>query len=186
MIEQRSFKTVLAAALVLASTSAYGASDKNGYVGALLGTSLANTGGSNSTMTGNSNFGLQVGAKLVPEFGIGFYGTTSGQRNSASVFGLPAGTETRNYALAGEANIFASVFHAGVNLGVGINTWSANIGSAQANSSNTAFIYGPEAGFDIPLGQSMVSLGGEVHYLLTTESEGKNNLQLLGALKMWL
>lgn len=186
MIKHFALKAVMTMALVATSTVAYASDDKNGYVGALLGTSLANNGESNSSMTASSNFGLEVGAKLIPQLGIGFFGSYFGQNNSASIFGLPAGTSTKTYLLAAEGNFFSSVFHAGVDLGVGINTWAGNVGSASASSSDTSFIYGPEAGFDIPLGQSTVSLGGEVHYLLTSADEGQNNLQILGALKVWL
>jgi len=173
-------------ALILAGTTAYAALDKQSYVGVLAGTNLGNVGYSNSTTKADLNLGLNAGAKVIPELGLGFYGTYFGQNNSGSVLGINTERATRTWYLAAEINLFASIFHVGADLGLGINTRSSEFGSISSSSSNTAFIYGPEAGFDIPLGKTQVSLGGEVHYILTTEDEGRNNLQLFGSVKVWL
>ena len=177
---------LLAASLVLASccTSA-SAMEKSTYLGGLVGANFANNDSNSST---NTNFGITAGAKLDPSgnVGLGFYGTYVGQNNSGSAFGLPVGTSTRTYNLCGEMNVFASVFHFGGDAGAGINTWDANAGNSSVGTSKTAFIYGPEAGFDIPLGSSSLSIGGEVHYLFSNADGAPNNLQALGALKVWL
>jgi hypothetical protein len=156
-----------------------------GYFGALIGANIpsGNAGSDNST-----NFGLTLGAKVAPYLGLGFYGTYYGQSDSGRVFGLQVGTSSSTFNLAGEINGFFSIFHVGVDVGAQVVSWSANAGNASIGRSNTAMIYGPEAGFDIPLGSAVshLSLGGEVHYLLTTESQGQNNLQALAAIKFWM
>ena len=184
MFKNQMFRKLLVSAIVFGAFSLpASAVERMTYLGGLVGANFVNN---DSNASANTNFGVTAGAKLSPQFGMGFYGTYYGQSESASIFGLPAGTATRTYNLAGELNIFASVFHFGGDAGAGISTWEANVGSVNQSNSNTAFIYGPEAGFDIPLGSSALSLGGEAHYLFTNATDGRNNLQVLGALKVWL
>ena len=179
-------KSLSAASIILAlSCTCASAVEKSTYVGGLVGANFAN--GDNNSST-DANFGVTVGTKITPagNIGLGFYGTFVGQSNSSSVFGQPVGTSTRTYDLCGEVNGFASVFHFGGDIGMGINSWDANAGNASLGSSQTALIFGPETGFDIPLGTSSLSLGGELHYLFTTADHAPNNLQAMAALKIWL
>lgn len=180
--------TALVLTVLSTHVSAHASTDESGsraYVGALIGSNVpaGDFGSDNSP-----NFGITAGAKVAPALGVGFYGTYYGQENSGSVFGLTTATSSGTLVLAGEINAFFSVFHAGANLGVSTVSWSASAGNASVGQSNTSMVYGPEAGFDIPLGPSAshVSVGGEVHYLMTSASEGQSNLQALAALKVWL
>ena len=185
MIKKIWHKTLIASIMVLISSSAYAA---GGYVGILGGgniANVANTFESDSNTKTTPAIGVKVGAKIIPELGLGFYGSYVSQSNSTSVFVLTAGTKTKTYYLTGEVNFFLLIFHAGVNLGVAITTWSADFENVTTSSSNTALVYGPEVGFDIPIIPNLVSLGGEAHYLLTSKSDGVNNLQVLGAVKVW-
>ncbi len=190
MSKKLSYGKIIASALLLTGLagSAFATeksfADKSTYVGGLIGESFAN---GNSQSSSNMNFGLTVGTRVSPDLGLGIYGTYYGQSDSASVFGRPVGaTSLRTYNICGEMNFFASVFHLGGDAGLGISSWEGSIGQNSVGSSRTSFIFGPEAGFDIPLGTSALSLGGEVHYLFTNDSEGQNNLQALAALKVWL
>ena len=70
-------------------------------------------------------------------------------------------------------------------MGAGINSWSANVSSLHTGSSNTSLVYGPEAGYDFRIA-SAVSIGAEVHYLMTNADGGANNLQGLASLKVWM
>jgi hypothetical protein len=168
---------------VLFGSMAGAAEPQNFYVGALAGANLPNgNSGSNVSPT----FGATVGAKLAPNFGIGGFGTYYGQSNSGSFLGLPTGTSTSTFNLAGEANFFAEGFHVGGDIGAAFTSWSGNVGSASLGTSNNSLIYGPEAGFDFPLGAGGLSLGAEAHYLFNNASNSQNNLLLLGALKIWL
>jgi hypothetical protein len=185
MTHFKRFSVSIVISAVLASTLAFAADeavDHPLYVGALIGANLPN---GNSGSSVSPTFGATVGAKIAPSFGIGAFGTYYGQSNSGSFLGLPTGTSTRTFNVAGEANFFASGFHIGGDIGAAFTSATGNIASASVSSSDNALIYGPEAGFDFPLAPGL-TLGGEAHYLFNNSNNSQNNLLLLGALKIWL
>ncbi|MGE0615046.1 MAG: outer membrane beta-barrel protein [Bacteriovoracia bacterium] len=154
-----------------------------GYAGFLLGGNIASTSGSDGDT--RPNIGLTLGGKISPEFGLGFYGGFSGQRSSGTFLGLPSGTSTSMTILAGQLNFFAGPLHLGAEAGAAISSWSGNISSVHAGDSTTDFVYGPQGGVDFQLVPNL-SLGAELHYLITTADSGVNNLQALAALKVWM
>ena len=87
--------------------------------------------------------------------------------------------------LTGQANFFASGFHLGGEIGAGINSWSGGISSLHVGNSSTSLVYGPEAGYDFKIA-SAVTIGAEVHYLMSNADAGANNLQGLASLKVWM
>ena len=171
------------AALPSAQAAETSVERSTGYVGGMLGANLPNgdSGSSSSPL-----FGIMAGAKLNPAFGLGVFGTYYGQSNSGSIFGLKAGTETHTWNLCGEANFFASIFRVGADVGSSINTWSAGAGNASIGSSKSFLIYGPEAGLELPLGNSGVSVGGSAHYLFNSADNSQNNLLMMVDLSVWL
>lgn len=163
---------LLLSVVFLFATSAFADEQTSGYIGGLIG---ANIPGSGNGSSSGVAVGGTVGVKLDPSFGVGIWGTYNSQDNSRTIFGLPAGTSTKTFNLAGEVNFFSSPLHVGADLGRAGYSWSDN--------SNSAMIYGPEAGLDIPFGP--ISIGAEAHYLFSTAANSQNNLLVLGAIKVW-
>jgi len=155
--------------------------DRPNYLGVLLGVNTPTGEGSSSTAT----VGATLGSKVVSYFGVGLFGSYSGQTSSGSLLGLPAGTSTSTTLLTGQGNFMMGGFHLGGEIGAGISSWSGAVSTLHAGTSNTALIYGPEAGYDFKL-TSAVSLGGEVHYLFSNAEAASKNLQALATLKVWL
>jgi hypothetical protein len=153
------------------------------YAGVLGGANIPN-GDSDSSVS--PTIGATLGAKLAPQFGIGAFGTYYGQSNSGRFLGFSAGTSTRTFNVAGEASFFASYFHLGADVGAAFTSASGNIGSASVGTSSNTLIYGPQAGFDIPIAATGLSIGAEAHYLFNHEDNSNNNLPVLGAVKIWL
>ena len=151
-----------------------------GYLGLALG--------ANTTIGSNENasptYALVFGANISPEFGIGFFGSHYGQSSSGSLFGLPTGTTTSTLILAIQANYFFNGAHLGGEIGTAISSWSGHISTVNAGDSASAVIFGPQAGYDFLVGQS-ISLGIEGHYLFTSAKDGVTNAQILGSVKFW-
>lgn len=180
----RSAAYLLSLSCLLSAPSALAVPLYNGYLGVLGGASYFDP--ENLSRGSDVIFGLTAGTRTDSNVGIGFYGTYFNDSTSSSILGIPAGTRTTTYYLTGQLDLFASVFHFGANAGVGIDTWNASVGGANIGNTRSMFIYGPEAGFDFPIGNSPVSLGAEVHYLINHESDARNNLQAMAALKIWM
>ena len=151
-----------------------------GYLGLLAGGNKSASSETNATPT----FGLTLGAKLAPAFGIGFLGSYYGQTSSGSLLGLPTGSSAKTLVLAGQANYFIGGLHLGGEIGTAISSWSGQISKVHTGDSTTSMIYGPEAGYDFIIARS-VSLGAEGHYLISTAESAVDNIQVFAALKFW-
>lgn len=155
-------------------------SQEYGYLGLLAGGNSSTSAEGNATPT----FGLTLGAKLAPSFGLGFLGSYYGQSSSGSLLGLPSGTSMSTLILAGQANYFMGGLHLGGEIGAALSSWSGHISRLYASDNVAAMIYGPEIGYDFLIGKSL-SLGAEGHYLISTAASSVNNIQLFAALKFW-
>jgi len=151
-----------------------------GYLGLLAGGNSAE----GSQDSASPTIGVTFGTKLAPNFGVGFLGSYFGETSSGSLFGLPTGTSASSIVLAGQANYFLGGFHMGGEMGAAINSWSGRISNSYSGNSNTAMIFGPQAGYDFAVGKA-VSLGAEAHYLVSTADNGSNNFQIFAAVKFW-
>ena len=151
------------------------------YAGALVGANLpsGNFGTSVSPI-----YGLTLGAKLSPLFGIGILGTYNGQRSTGNFLGISTGSQTSRIVLAGEGNIYYSIAHLGFDLGVEINSSSANVGSVSTGTSSTGLIFGPKIGIDVPVG-SVFSIGAQGHYFFTSLENSQGNWVFAGNIKFW-
>lgn len=152
------------------------------FVGALVG---ANFPTGNLGTNVSPIYGITAGAKIAPLFGVGFFGTYHGQTSTGSILNLNAGATTARFVLTGQADLYLSVFHVGINAGAEIHSWAIGAGPSVLGTTNTGFVFGPEAGFDIPL-SPMVSVGAEVHYLLTTLQSAQGNMVAAANVKVWL
>jgi hypothetical protein len=154
---------------------------RRSYLGLLLGGDTSNDSDlNNAKMT----FGVTLGSKIIPEFGLGVLLSYRGQTSSGSVLGLPAGVSTNTYTAAAQGNFFLGGFHFGGEVGPSITSWSGNVSSLHTGSSATSLVYGPEAGFDFKI-VSALSVGIEAHYLFSSDSNNVNNLEGFVGLKLW-
>lgn len=183
------FKAIAVVALLFVGTAAVRAQDilnpregKRFYLGALVGANFP-TGAYGSDV--NPIVGITLGAKLVPMFSIGFYGAYNGQVSRGNFLGIYPGSLTGRFTLTGQADIHISVFHIGMNFGAQVYYWQASSAPAVLGTSTTGFVFGPEVGFDIPLG-SFLSLGAEVHYLVTSLLNGEGSVMGAANVKIWL
>ncbi len=147
--------------------------DQNFYIGTLSESNISPT------------VGLTVGIKLSPRFGIGVLGSRYGMTSSSTILGLPVGTASNTTLLLGQANFILGGFHLGAELGPSINSWDGTISSLNTGTSSSSLVYGPQGGIDFRLDKT-ISLGGELHYLLSTAKNVVNNIQALAVLKIWL
>lgn len=155
--------------------------DRKGYLGLLLGGDTSSDSDTNNT---KMTEGLTMGAKIIPEFGLGVLLTYRGQTSSGAVLGLPVGVSTHTYTAAAQANFFVGGFHFGGEAGPSITSWSGNISSIHSGSSATSLAYGPEAGFDYKI-LSALSVGAEAHYLFSSDNNNVNNFEGFVGLKVW-
>lgn len=163
------------------TTTSESRDEKTSYLGLLLGGDTSSDSDSNNA---KMTEGLTMGAKVIPEFGLGVLLTYRGQTSSGTVLGLPAGISTHTYTAAGQANIFMGGFHFGGEAGPSITSWTGNVSNIHSGSNVTSLAYGPEAGFDYKI-LSALSVGAEAHYLFSSDSSNVNNFEGFVGLKLW-
>ncbi len=157
---------------------------RGGYVGLVAGANFP-TGTFGTSVA--PAIGLVAGGRFAPFLGAGFYGVYHGQTSSGSIFGLNGGSGTHQIDLAAEINVFLAWVHVGMDIGASINIWSASAGPVSLGTSNYALLIGPEAGIDIPLMNSGLSIGAEMHlFFYPTLAGSQTNFQVMGVLKYWI
>lgn len=155
--------------------------DNKGYVGVLGGANSA-TG---ATVKTQGSVGLTVGVKPDPNLGLALFGSYFNQDASTGFLGLPDGTSTNIFITTAQGNLWMNSFHVGAEAGAQFNSWTNADSAFQNGTSQTDFVYGPEAGYDYKVSKE-VSLGAEVHYLINNSAASRNNMQALAALKFWM
>ena len=158
-----------------------GVDELPGYIGVLAGVNQPSGSGANTTPA----LGLSAGARIIPNFGLGVFGAYFGQTSAGGLLGLPSNTAVSTGLLVGQARIYLSGLHIGAEFGGAMKFWSGTSSALHGGSSTTSLVYGPEAGYDHHLSRNF-SLGGEIHYLISTAEQDVNAIQLLAAVKFWL
>lgn len=171
---------ILAITFAAGIQSAKAADEPGSYLGVMFGGNKT----PNTSDSFNPTYGITLGGKISPVIGLGFFGNYFGHDSTGSFLGLPTGSSTRNFVLAGQLNYSIGGLFFGGEAGAAITSWSGNISSIHSGSSDTSFVYGPVAGYDIVINNS-ISVGAQAHYLVSTTNSGRDNLQVFAALKFW-
>jgi len=167
-----------------------------GWVGATGGMSVPNFSMSGSypiSATSRTAFGINGGAKIGTEFGVGAYYNTSRKDESSSGASLPF-----NYDLYGVmAGYFFEGEAKGVYLGFMLGMTKVVLGTAPGASFSTSPMHwGLIAGYDYLLARHF-SLGGELNFVSVANSNGTgangmtvshdsfNTLNFNAAIKFW-
>jgi hypothetical protein len=140
------------------------------HLGVAGGATIPNVGDTVATLA------VEGGAKLTSYAGVGLHASYAQKKTEL--------VTARQYNVLAQGDLYLSVLHAGVNAGLGV----VSVGQDGVPSQNTtSLVYGPEAGFDVPLADKCpVSIGAEVHYLLSTADNAPKNVQTLASLKLHL
>ena len=178
----KNFKSLFLAAFCLISVSALVPNTNEAQASDFgAGILLGPTFGNSSTFF---TYGVTGNYKIMSPWGVGAsltrYSTSTTIGTNKTDSSLTTITAQGTYSLAQ----YLPGLRAGAQLGLGLTSASATIGTLVASASSTSFIIGPMAGYDFNLNERL-SVGGEGNLFFSTATGSSAFFQLLGTLKYW-